>query len=68
MNDTKQTDQPAEVGRADGEGAGAPSRWQLIREGRSYILTVLVGVLMAFLAIIIYLLEYWPMQFLYTMF
>lgn len=68
MNETRQTNPPAEGDGAGPPGAGAPSRWQLIKEGRSYYLTVLVGVLLAFLAIIIYLLEYWPMQFLYTMF
>ncbi len=42
--------------------------WQRIREGRSYIFTVLLVVLFLFIGLIIYLLEYWPMQFLYMMF
>lgn len=44
------------------------SRWQAIRAGRSYYLTVIVLVLMAFLGVMAYLLNYWPMQFLYAMF
>lgn len=42
--------------------------WQLIREGRSIYLTVLIVSLMVLIGIIMYLERYWPLQFLYALF
>ena len=59
MSDTATTEQKTE---------GDQGWWEVIRQGRSWYLTVLVVVLLLLLGAVLYTMNYWPMEFLYVLF
>lgn len=68
MSKQDRTEKPEAAPAHTDEGAQPDGFLQRMREGRSYFLTVLVVTLLLLLGGIIYLLKYWPMQFLYMLF